>query len=55
VGRAAALHAHIPNIAGRVEQTVLEWDDVNNRFTNCERANELIFPEYRKPWHLPEV
>jgi predicted dehydrogenase len=55
VGRAAALHAHIPNIAGRVGQTVLEWDDVNNRFTNCERANELIFPEYRKPWHLPEV
>lgn len=55
VGRAAALHAHIPNIAARVGQTVLEWDDEQNRFTNCEKANELITPEYRKPWKLPEV
>ena len=55
VGRAAALHAHIPNIAGRIGATVLEWDDENNRFTNNEKANELIMPEYRKPWKLPEV
>lgn len=55
VGRAAALHAHIPNIAGRVGATVLDWDDKNNRFTNNEMANELITPEYRKPWKLPEV
>ncbi|SHJ31065.1 Tat (twin-arginine translocation) pathway signal sequence [Tangfeifania diversioriginum] len=55
VGRAAALHAHIPNIAARVGQPVLEWDDEQSRFTNCEKANELITPEYRKPWKLPEV
>ncbi len=55
VGRAAALHAHIPNIAARVGQTVLEWDDAANRFTNSEKANELITPEYRNPWKLPEV
>lgn len=55
IGRAAALHAHIPNIAARVGQTILKWDDANNRFTNCEKANELIMPEYRKPWHLPIV
>jgi predicted dehydrogenase len=54
VGRAAALYAHIPNIAARVGVTVLEWDDVNSRFTNCARANDLITPEYRKPWKLPE-
>jgi len=55
VGRAAALHAHIPNIAARVGAAVLEWDDKNNRFTNNDEANKLITPEYRKPWTLPEV
>ncbi len=55
VGRAAALHAHIPNIAARVGATVLEWDDKNNRFTNNNKANDLITPEYRAPWKLPEV
>ncbi|MGK7396476.1 MAG: Gfo/Idh/MocA family protein [Candidatus Cyclobacteriaceae bacterium M3_2C_046] len=55
VGRAAALHAHIPNIAGRVGESILEWDDDNNRFINCEKANELIKPEYRSPWKLPKV
>lgn len=55
IGRAAAVHVHIANIAARVGETVLEWDDANNRFTNCEKANEFITPEYRKPWKLPEV
>ncbi len=54
-GRAAALHAHIPNIAARIGATVLEWDDENNRFTNNKEANDFITPEYRKPWKLPEV
>ena len=47
-GRAAALHAHIPNIAARIGATVLEWDDENNRFTNNREANDFITPEYRK-------
>lgn len=55
IGRAAAVHVHIANIAARVGETVLEWDDANNRFTNCEKANELLTPEYRKPWKLPQV
>ncbi len=55
IGRAAAVHVHIANIAARVGETVLEWDDANNRFTNCEKANAYITPEYRKPWKLPEV
>ncbi len=54
-GRAAALHAHIPNIAARIGATVLEWDDEKNRFTNNEKANNFITPEYRKPWKLPGV
>ncbi len=55
IGRAAAVHVHIANIAARVGEAVLEWDDANNRFTNCKKANEFITPEYRKPWKLPEV
>ena len=42
-GRAAALHVHIPNIAARVGESMLIWDDANNRFTNSsEAANALI-------------
>jgi len=55
IGRAAALHAHIANIAGRVGEPVLLWDDENNRFTNSEKANQLIVPEYRAPWTLPKI
>jgi hypothetical protein len=55
LGRAAALHVHIANIAGRVGEPVLLWDDKNNRFTNSEAANALITPEYRKPWSLPVI
>ncbi|MDD2380415.1 MAG: Gfo/Idh/MocA family oxidoreductase [Mariniphaga sp.] len=55
IGRAAAVHVHIANIAARTGETVLEWDDAKNRFTNSKKANELITPEYRKPWKLPVV
>ena len=54
IGRVAAVHVHIANISARVGQPYLEWDDSNNRFTNSDKANELITPEYRKPWKLPE-
>lgn len=53
-GRIAALHVHIPNIAARCGESMLLWDDANNRFTNCEKANELITPVYREPWTLPK-
>jgi predicted dehydrogenase len=55
IGRAAALHVHIPNIAARVGETLLIWDDEKSRFTNSEKANELITPEYRSPWTLPKI
>jgi predicted dehydrogenase len=55
VGRSAAMHMHIANIAGRVGEPVLYWDEAKNRFTNSEAANKLITPEYRKPWTLPTI
>jgi len=54
-GRAAALHVHIPNIAARVGEPMLIWDDINARFTNSEKANQLITPTYRQPWTLPAL
>ena len=53
IGRVAALHAHIPNISARTNEQLLNWDDTNSRFTNSEKANALITPEYRAPWSLP--
>ena len=55
IGRAAAIHAHIPNIAARLGVSYLEWDDKKNRFTNYKKANDYITPEYRKPWTLPKI
>ncbi len=53
-GRVAALHVHIANIAARVGEPVLLWDDEKNLFTNSKAANELITPIYRSPWTLPQ-
>ncbi len=53
IARAAALYVHIPNIAARIGESVLIWDETENRFTNSRAANELITPIYRKPWELP--
>ncbi len=55
MGYAAAVHAHIPNIAGRIGENLLLWDDENLRFTNSDEANQYITPEYREPWALPRV
>ncbi len=55
VGRAAAIHVHIPNIAARVGGPVLIWDDKNTKFSNSDKANDLITPVYRAPWTLPKI
>jgi predicted dehydrogenase len=55
IGRAAALHVHIANIAGRTGEPFLIWDEANNRFSNSEAANKLIAPVYREPWALPKI
>ena len=38
-------------IAVRVEGE-LKWDAANLRFTNSERANELVKPVFRKGWEI---
>jgi predicted dehydrogenase len=54
-GRTAAMHVHIPNIAARTGESMLLWDDKAGRFTNSEKANQLITPSYRQPWTLPSI
>ena len=54
VGRVAAIHVHAANIAARIGEPYLVWDDKNNRFTNSEKANSFIVPDYRAPWTLPK-
>jgi predicted dehydrogenase len=50
-GHRSTSFAHLANISLAVRQR-LEWDAVSERFTNCEKANELLSYEYRKPWKL---
>ncbi len=50
-GHRSTSFAHLANIAVKMKQR-LEWDGAKERFTNCEKANELLSYEYRKPWKL---
>lgn len=55
IGCNVAMYANMANIAVRTQEYKLEWDASKNRFKNSRAANELIIPEYRKPWSLPKV
>jgi predicted dehydrogenase len=55
VGRVGAIHVHAANISARIGEPYLVWDDKNNRFSNSEKANSYIIPEYRAPWKLPKI
>ena len=50
-GHRSTSFAHLANIAVKVKQR-LEWDGEKERFTNCDKANELLSYEYRAPWKL---
>jgi predicted dehydrogenase len=50
-GHRSTSFAHLANISLMMNRR-LEWDPVKERFTNCERANELLSYEYRSPWKL---
>jgi len=50
-GHRSTSFAHLANISLALKQR-LEWDPVNERFTNSEKANQLLSYEYRKPWKL---
>lgn len=54
MGRAAALFAHLGNIAYRTGGNLV-WDESAGRFTDNAAANRLIRPEYRAPWEFPNV
>jgi predicted dehydrogenase len=53
IGRATAIHVHAANIGARIGEPLLIWDDKNNKFSNSDKANDFIIPEYRAPWTLP--
>ncbi|HOI48046.1 MAG TPA: Gfo/Idh/MocA family oxidoreductase [Prolixibacteraceae bacterium] len=55
IGRAVAVAAHAANIAIRSGAGILHWDEKTGRFTNSREANQLVVPEYRKPWELPRI
>jgi predicted dehydrogenase len=50
-GHRSTSFAHIANIALKLKAR-LEWDPVNERFTNNENANQFLHYEYRKPWKI---
>ncbi|MFN8241230.1 MAG: Gfo/Idh/MocA family oxidoreductase [Bacteroidales bacterium] len=50
-GHRSTSFAHLANIALKVRSR-LEWDAVNERFTNNDEANKYLHYEYRKPWKL---
>jgi predicted dehydrogenase len=55
IGRAVAVAAHCANIAVRSGENLLLWDESKGRFSNSEKANQYVVPQYRKPWALPKV
>jgi len=55
IGKNVALYAHMANIAVRSGEGMLHWNAEKQRFSNSKAANDLIKPEYRKPWKFPHV
>lgn len=53
MGRAAALFAHLGNIAHRTDSRVL-YNVESGRIVDNQEANELLKPTYRSPWQFPE-
>jgi predicted dehydrogenase len=50
-GHRSTSFAHLANIALATGER-LQWDAAKERFTNTEKANQLLHYEYRKPWKL---
>ncbi|MCG8310302.1 MAG: Gfo/Idh/MocA family oxidoreductase [Cytophagales bacterium] len=50
-GHRSTSFAHLANIALEVGGRI-EWDAKNEKITNNENANDLLYYEYRKPWKL---
>ena len=50
-GHRSTTFVHLVNIALKMEK-YLESNPKQEKFINCEKANELLYYEYRKPWKL---
>ncbi len=50
-GHRSTTFALLANIALQMGQR-LQWDAEQERFTNCDEANDLLHYEYRAPWKL---
>jgi len=50
-GHRSTSFAHLANIALATKER-LQWDPINERFLNSEKANQFLHYEYRKPWKL---
>jgi predicted dehydrogenase len=50
-GHRSTSFAHLANIALATKERLI-WDPEKEKFTNCDRANEMLHYEYRKPWKL---
>lgn len=50
-GHRSTTMAHLGTIAMMTRER-LEWDAINERFTNSDIANRYLSYEYRKPWKL---
>lgn len=53
-GKDVAILAHMGNIAYRTGD-ILHWDKEKNQFIDNNKANELLTPNYRAPWKLPQI
>lgn len=51
IGHRSTSMAHMGTIAMMTKER-LEWDSVNERFTNSDTANKYLSYDYRKPWEL---
>jgi hypothetical protein len=50
-GHRSTSFAHLANIALATEKRLI-WDPDKEKFTNSDKANEMLHYEYRKPWKL---
>ena len=50
-GHLSTILPHLANISLALDRK-LHWDAENERFTDCEEANKMLFCEYRAPWKL---
>ncbi len=54
MGKQVAMVSHMGNIAHRTGEKLL-WDDAAVRFSNSEKGNGLLTPQYSEPWSLPNL